>query len=273
MCRVGILTCECLLDIYHLPRTRLHEPTPFSPRPLQTLWTPHLPCTLQITLVPRDNPDRRHLAVINASLLFHVYHLHKIVERIERGGLCDVVDKKESVGFEVRGGPERAVFFLAGRIGEHEEVALAVDVAGYGVGVLCGRTLCQLRFQMVVDSTVIEVCISFIPNVVTEVAYLSWDHICTIHVSSTLHAQLCTDHSLMCPLTAHQPQGNRRFACIPSSVPALHLNSAEISRTASSIPAHRDRDSIVYVHCENSSVAVFFLPEDKEAVVAIARSQ
>jgi hypothetical protein len=62
--------------------------------------------------------------------------------------------------------------------------------------------------------------------------------------------------------------------CLHSLVSARSPpNSAEISRTASSIPAHRDRDSIIHVHYAIPSVAVFFLPEDKEAVVAIARSQ
>lgn len=59
-----------------------------------------------------------------------------MLEGVEGGDVRDVVDEEEGVGFEVAGCPETAVFFLAGRVGEREEVGEAVDGAGYGVGVL-----------------------------------------------------------------------------------------------------------------------------------------
>lgn len=65
-------------------------------------------------------------------------HLHEVVEGVEGGSSRDVVDEEEGVGFEVRGGPEAAVFFLPGRVGEGEEVGMAVYGAGGGVGVLWG---------------------------------------------------------------------------------------------------------------------------------------
>ncbi len=72
-------------------------------------------------------------------LTFHVYHLHKVVQSVEGGGSRDVVDEEEGVGFEIRGSPEAAVFFLAGGVGEGEEVGLAVYGACGGVGVLWKR--------------------------------------------------------------------------------------------------------------------------------------
>ena len=69
-------------------------------------------------------------------IAFYIYHLHEVVERIEGGGSRDVVDEEKGVGFEIRGSPEAAVFFLAGRVGEGKEVGLAVYFACRGVGVL-----------------------------------------------------------------------------------------------------------------------------------------
>lgn len=48
-------------------------------------------------------------------------------------GLRDVVDEEESVGVEVGGGPEAAVFFLAGGVSELEGVGRAVDGTRDGV--------------------------------------------------------------------------------------------------------------------------------------------
>lgn len=61
-----------------------------------------------------------------------------MLERVERVGVGDVVDEQEGVGFEVAGGPEAAVFFLARRVGQGEVVGEAIDDAGYGVGVFYG---------------------------------------------------------------------------------------------------------------------------------------
>lgn len=49
----------------------------------------------------------------------------------------DVVYHQKSVRFEIGCCPKPAIFFLTGGIGDGEEVIGAVDVAGYGVGVLC----------------------------------------------------------------------------------------------------------------------------------------
>ena len=69
-------------------------------------------------------------------IAFDVDHLHEVVEGVEGVGSGDVVDEEEGVGFEIGGSPEAAVFFLAGRVGEGEEVGMAVYGAGGGVGVL-----------------------------------------------------------------------------------------------------------------------------------------
>ncbi len=61
-----------------------------------------------------------------------------MLERVERVGVGDVVDEQEGVGFQVAGGPEAAVFFLAGGVGQGEVVGEAVDDAGDGVGIFCG---------------------------------------------------------------------------------------------------------------------------------------
>ena len=129
-------TCKGFLNIHHLPRTRLHEPTPPTPRILQPLPTTDYPTVLQITLVPRHKLDRLHAASIQSVITFHINHLHKIFKSIQGRGSRDVVDEEEGVRFEIRGGPEAPVFFLTGRIGEGEEVGLTVYGARGGVGVL-----------------------------------------------------------------------------------------------------------------------------------------
>lgn len=48
----------------------------------------------------------------------------------------DVVDEEESVGAQVGGRPQAAVFLLAGRVGEGEEVGFPIDVAGDRVRIL-----------------------------------------------------------------------------------------------------------------------------------------
>ena len=67
---------------------------------------------------------------------FHINHLHKVIEGVQGGGSRDVIDEEESVGFEIRRSPEAAIFFLTGRVGEGEEVGLAIYGACGGVGVL-----------------------------------------------------------------------------------------------------------------------------------------
>ena len=130
-------TSKSFLNIYHLPRTRLHEPTPPTPRILQPLPTTYYPTVLQITLVPRHQLHRLHAACIQSVITLHIDHLHEIFERIQRRGSRDVVDEEEGIRFEIRGGPETTIFFLTGRIGEGEEVGLTVYSARGGVRVLC----------------------------------------------------------------------------------------------------------------------------------------
>lgn len=48
----------------------------------------------------------------------------------------DIVDEEKSIGAQVGGRPEPAVFFLAGRVGEGEKVGFPIDIAGNGVRVL-----------------------------------------------------------------------------------------------------------------------------------------
>ena len=59
-----------------------------------------------------------------------------MIEVVQGSGARDVVDQEEGVG-GVQGGrrEERPVFFLAGRVGQGEEVGLAGDGAGGGVRV------------------------------------------------------------------------------------------------------------------------------------------
>jgi len=96
-----MLTCKRLLDVDHLPRTRLHKPTTPLSRPLQSLLTLNLSRSLQIALIPGHNLHRRDLALINATLLLHINHLHKVVQRIEGMSVCDVIDEEEGVRFEI----------------------------------------------------------------------------------------------------------------------------------------------------------------------------
>lgn len=116
-CIGEILTSKSLLNINHLPRTRLHKPTTPTSRILQSLPTTNNSSLLQIALVPRHYLHRLHSARILPRIAFYIYHLHEVVERGERRGGRDVVDEEEGVRFEVRGGPETAVFFLAGCVG------------------------------------------------------------------------------------------------------------------------------------------------------------
>lgn len=52
-----------------------------------------------------------------AGFFFHGDEVGEVGEVVEGAGRGDVVDEKEGVGAEVRGGPETAVFFLAGGVG------------------------------------------------------------------------------------------------------------------------------------------------------------
>lgn len=132
----GRRTRKSLLDVHHLPRTRLHESALSCPRKLQTLPTTHHSLILQIALVPRDKLHRLHRAGILPVLAFHVDHGKEVIKRIEGGGGRDVVHEEEGVGPEVGSSPETAVFFLAGSVGEGEVVRVAIDGAGDGIGVL-----------------------------------------------------------------------------------------------------------------------------------------
>lgn len=129
-------TSKSFLNIHHLPCTRLHEPTPPTPRILQPLPTTYYPTVLQITLVPRHKLDRLHAACIQSVITFHIDHLHKIFESVQGRRSRDVIDEEEGVRLEIRGGPEATVFFLTGRIGEREEVRLTVYRARGRVRVL-----------------------------------------------------------------------------------------------------------------------------------------
>ena len=132
------LTSKRLLDIHHLQRTRLHESSPSRPRPLQPLLRPDLPRLLQIALVSRHNLDRRRASAIYPALLLHADQLVEILERVEGIRIRDVVAQQEGIGLQVGRGPEAAVFFLAGGVGQVELVGLAVDGAGHAVRVFDG---------------------------------------------------------------------------------------------------------------------------------------
>ena len=62
-------------------------------------------------------------------LAFHIDHLQKVVQGRERSMIGDVIDEEEGVRAQVGGRPETAVFFLAGRVGEGEEIGFPIDVA------------------------------------------------------------------------------------------------------------------------------------------------
>jgi len=136
-----VLTGKRLLDIDHVPRTRLHEAAPPLSRPLEALLRGDLSLALEVALVACDNPDRRDPGIVHAVFLLHVDHLHEEVERVERGRLGDVVDEQEGIGLQVRGCPEAAVFLLAGGVGEHEMVRLAVYAARDRVRVFDGGVI------------------------------------------------------------------------------------------------------------------------------------
>jgi hypothetical protein len=126
------LTSKSLLNINQLPRARLHKPTPPLPGPLEACPTAHHPAILQIALVTRDDlhwrgphilaalhaPQFRIVVLFQAVLLFNVNHVHEVVKGVKCRGVGDVVDEKEGIGLQVGGGPETAVFFLAGGVGE-----------------------------------------------------------------------------------------------------------------------------------------------------------
>lgn len=82
-------------------------------------------------------------------IAFYINHLHEVIEIVEGRGGGNVVDEQEGIGFEIRGCPEAAVFFLAGGVGEGEEVGLAVYGASGGVGILWVEEVrsCPWRFQ------------------------------------------------------------------------------------------------------------------------------
>ena len=98
-------TRKRLLNIHHLPRTRLHEPALALPRPLQALRTLDLARALQVALVPRDDLDGRHAAVVQPLLRLHVDHVHEVVEGVERVGVRDIVHQQKGVGAQVRRRP------------------------------------------------------------------------------------------------------------------------------------------------------------------------
>ena len=77
-------------------------------------------------------------------LAFHVDHVKEIIQGVERGGLGDVVDEKESIGSQIRCCPQAAILFLARCVCEGEKVGSAIYCASDGVGIL-------LAFVLVVD--------------------------------------------------------------------------------------------------------------------------
>jgi hypothetical protein len=152
------LTGKGLLNVHHFPRTRLHKPTPPLPRPFQTCSTAHNPALLQIALVACDDLHGRGsyfffslhatedctIVLFNAILFFDVNHVHEVVKRIQGRGIGDVVDKEKGVGLKVGGGPETAVLFLTGSVGEGKEVWKAVNCASDGVRVFDGRVVSRM---------------------------------------------------------------------------------------------------------------------------------
>ena len=130
------LTSKSFLNVDHLPRARLHEPTAPTSRILQSLPAADHPAILQITFVPRYQLDRLDTTGVLPVILLHIYHLHKVVETFEGRGSRDVVDEEEGVRFEIRSGPKAPIFFLASCVCEGKEVGTAVYGACSGVGVL-----------------------------------------------------------------------------------------------------------------------------------------
>ena len=117
------------------------------PAPIHPIFRGNLPVVLQVALVTRDEANRQDLVLLQPVLALDIDHLREVLERLERAGLGDVIDQKESVAFEVRLRPEAAVFFLAGGVCEAERVGRAVDCSGYGVGVFDCRVV-PARFNM-----------------------------------------------------------------------------------------------------------------------------
>ena len=132
----GKRTSKSLFDVYHFPRTCFHEAAIPRSGILQPPLTRHHPFDIQIALVARNELHGLYGTGILSMLALHIDHGEEVVEGIERRGGGDIVDKKKGIGAEVGGGPETAVFFLAGGIGEREVVRMAVDDTGDGVGVL-----------------------------------------------------------------------------------------------------------------------------------------
>ena len=149
------LTGKRLLNINHLSRARLHESTSPLPRPLEACPTAHHSAVLEIAFIPGHNLYRRRLDVL-ASLdtpkfgvivffqpgfLFNVDHVHEVVQRVERRGVGDVVDEEEGIGLQVGCRPETAVFFLARRVGQGQEVGEAINGASDGIRVFNRRVV------------------------------------------------------------------------------------------------------------------------------------
>lgn len=133
----GKRTSKSLFDIHHLPRARLHEAAIPRSCILQPPLARHHPLDIQIALVARNELHGLDGTGILPVLALHGDHGEEIVERIERRGGGDVVNEEEGIGAEVGGGPEAAILFLAGGVGEGKVVRMAVNDAGDGVGVLC----------------------------------------------------------------------------------------------------------------------------------------
>lgn len=132
----GKRTSKSLFDVYHLPRACFHEAAIPRSRILQPPLTRHHPFSIQIALVARNELHGLYGTGILPVLTLHVDHGEEVVEGIERRGSGDVVDKQKGIRAEVGGGPETAVFFLTGGVGEGKIVRMAVDDTGDGVGVL-----------------------------------------------------------------------------------------------------------------------------------------
>lgn len=135
------LTRERLLNIHHLPSTRLHEAKIMLPAPLQPIACSDLPVRLQVALVTSDNAHGQDLVLLHPVFSFDIDHLRKVLQRLERARLGDVIDQEECIAFEIRLRPKTAVFFLASSIREAERVCRAVDCSRYGVGVLNCRVV------------------------------------------------------------------------------------------------------------------------------------
>lgn len=76
-------TRKCLLDVNHLPRARLHEPTLSISRPLQPPLRTNLPLHLQVAFVSRDDAHGQHSAPIKTGFAFSGDDCGEVVERGE----------------------------------------------------------------------------------------------------------------------------------------------------------------------------------------------